>query len=78
MYKSYGKGIMQTTYVNTFGGGALKLTTAKLVWPDGKTCIHGVGITKSLEGYGEKIWESAGQDPLDVALARCKSRETAA
>ena len=78
VYKSYGKGIMQTTYVNTFGGGALKLTTAKLVWPDGKTCIHGVGITKSLEGYGEKIWESAGQDPLDVALARCKSRETAA
>lgn len=78
VYKSYGKGIMQTTYVNTFGGGALKLTTAKLVWPDGKTCIHGVGITKSLEGYGEKIWESAGQDPLDVALDRCKSRETAA
>lgn len=78
VYKSYGKGIMQTTYVNTFGGGALKLTTAKLVWPDGKTCIHGVGITKSLEGYGEKIWESAGQDPLDVALARCKSLETAA
>ena len=77
VYKSYGKGIMQTTYVNTFDGEALKLTTAKLVWPDGKTCIHGVSITKSLEGYGEKIWESAGQDPLDIALARCKSRETA-
>lgn len=71
VYKSYGKGIMQTTYVNTFGGGALKLTTARLVWPDGKTCIHGVGITKSLEGYEKKIYESAGSDPLAVALGLC-------
>lgn len=71
IYKSYGKGIMQTTYVNTFGGGALKLTTARLVWPDGKTCIHGVGITKSLKGYEKKIYESAGSDPLAVALGLC-------
>lgn len=71
VYKSYGKGIMQTTYVNTFGGGALKLTTARLVWPDGKTCIHGVGITKSLEGYEKKIYESSGSDPLAVALGLC-------
>lgn len=71
VYKSYGKGIMQTTYVNTFGGGALKLTTARLVWPDGKTCIHGVGITKSLVGYEKKIYESAGSDPLAVALGLC-------
>ena len=71
VYKSYGKGIMQTTYVNMFGGGALKLTTARLVWPDGKTCIHGVGITKSLEGYEKKIYESAGSDPLAVALGLC-------
>ena len=71
VYKSYGKGIMQTTYVNTFGGGALKLSTARLVWPDGKTCIHGVGITKSLEGYEKKIYESAGSDPLAVALGLC-------
>lgn len=71
VYKSYGKGIMQTTYVNTFGGGALKLTTARLVWPDGKTCIHGVGITKSLKGYEKKIYESAGSDPLAVALGMC-------
>ena len=71
VYKSYGKGIMQTTYVNTFGGGAVKLTTARLVWPDGKTCIHGVGITKSLKGYEKKIYESAGSDPLAVALGLC-------
>lgn len=67
VYKSYGKGIMQTTYVNAFGGGALKLTTARLVWPDGKTCIHGVGITESLEGYTGKIFGS--DDPLSYALS---------
>ena len=46
--KTYGKGIMQTTYVLK-SGGALKLTTAKIYWPDwtktAGTCIQGVGIT---------------------------------
>ncbi len=42
--RTYGKGIMQTTYVNSLYGGALKLTTAYLYQPDGKTCIHGIGI----------------------------------
>lgn len=41
--KTYGKGIMQTTY-NLLGGAALKLTTAKIYWPDGTTCIHEEGI----------------------------------
>ena len=41
--KTYGKGIMQTTYM-LITGGAFKLTTAKVVWPDGQTCIHGKGI----------------------------------
>lgn len=43
--KSYGKGIMQTTYILR-NGGALKLTTAKIYWPDAQTCIHGTGITE--------------------------------
>ena len=43
-YSTYGKGIMQTTYMLS-SGGALKLTTAKIFWADGKTCIHGVGVT---------------------------------
>ena len=43
--KSYGKGIMQTTYVLR-NGGAFKLTTAKIYWPDAKTCIHGTGVTE--------------------------------
>lgn len=42
--KSYGKGIMQTTFPNYFTGEALKLTTAQIYWPKGK-CIHGVGVT---------------------------------
>ena len=44
--KSYGKGIMQTTFTNYFTGEALKLTTAQIYWPNGK-CIHGVGLTAS-------------------------------
>ncbi len=41
--RTYGKGIMQTTY-QLISGGAFKLTTARVLWPDKKTCIHGVGI----------------------------------
>ena len=43
--RTYGKGIMQTTFTN-IGGGAVKLTTAQIYWPNG-TCIHGVGITEN-------------------------------
>lgn len=47
-YSTYGKGIMQSTYMLSTGG-ALKLTTAKIVWPDGETCIHGKGIAQTDE-----------------------------
>lgn len=50
--RTYGKGIMQTTYLLT-NGGAFKLTTAKTYWPDAETCIHGVGFkdgTKAIKG----------------------------
>ena len=40
---TYGKGIMQQTFVNRSSGEALKLTVAKIYWPDG-TCIHDRGI----------------------------------
>ncbi len=43
--RTYGKGIMQTTYVNYVTGEALKLTTAQIYWPNGK-CIHGTGLTE--------------------------------
>lgn len=42
--RTYGKGIMQTTY-SLMSGGAFKLTTARILWPDKKTCIHRKGIT---------------------------------
>lgn len=43
--KTFGKGIMQTTYPLLSGNGdAVKLTTARICWPVSKKCIHGVGI----------------------------------
>ncbi|MBQ8295488.1 MAG: hypothetical protein IJX87_03530 [Clostridia bacterium] len=45
--KTFGKGIMQTTYPFIIGGDAIKLTTAKIVWPISGNCIHGVGILPS-------------------------------
>ncbi|MCD8295625.1 MAG: S41 family peptidase [Clostridia bacterium] len=44
--RTYGKGIMQSTFVNSLTGEALKLTVAKIYWPNGN-CIHDVGITKA-------------------------------
>lgn len=46
-YRTYGKGIMQTTYENVTGG-AIKLTTAGLFWPLTDVTIHGVGVTDAL------------------------------
>ncbi len=51
--KTYGKGIMQTTY-GLIGGGALKLTTAKMFLPDKTTSIHGVGFIPNPENAVEK------------------------
>lgn len=41
--KTFGKGIMQTTFLMT-GGGAFRLTTAQIYWPDKSTSIHKKGI----------------------------------
>ena len=46
--KTYGKGIMQTTFYGP-KNNAIKLTTAYIYWPDGTTNIHGKGIEASLE-----------------------------
>ena len=46
-YRTYGKGIMQTTY-ELNSGGALKITTAKLFDPWNR-CIHKVGVQVSNE-----------------------------
>ena len=42
--KTFGKGIMQTTYPFINGTGAAKLTTATVHWPLSNRCIHGRGI----------------------------------
>lgn len=42
--RSYGKGIMQSSFTHIMTGEVLKLTTAKIYWPNGK-CIHDVGLT---------------------------------
>lgn len=47
-YSTFGKGIMQTTFTLS-NGGAIKLTTAKIYWPDKSTCIHDVGVKPTLE-----------------------------
>lgn len=45
--QSYGKGIMQSTYVHPTTKEALKLTTAGIFWPDKTTTIHDRGVTVS-------------------------------
>ena len=42
--RTYGKGIMQSMYVNGWTKEVLKLTCAKIYWPNGK-CIHDIGLT---------------------------------
>lgn len=43
--RTYGKGIMQTSYDDDPAGGALKLTAADIFWPKSGKSIHGVGVT---------------------------------
>lgn len=42
--RTYGKGIMQSTYRNPATGEAIKLTTHKIYWPNG-TSIHDKGLS---------------------------------
>ena len=65
--RTYGKGIMQTTFYNFLTGEAVKLTTARVYWPDGTTCIHGRGI-RSDEG-AHKIYSPSNAEYGDPALS---------
>lgn len=64
IYKTFGKGIMQTTY-SYRDGSAIKVTTAKVFWPKSNVCIHGVGIT---ENTSEKVVNSSDKNALVYAL----------
>lgn len=64
--KTYGKGIMQTTYYLGVKLDALKLTTAEIRWPVSDKSIHGKGIlpedgakTAKENGYGDEEIEKA-------------------
>lgn len=68
--RTYGKGIMQTTFPNPLTGEALKLTTAKIYWPKGEVSIHDIGLNV---GQGCKTvkaeWDvTYGDEQLEKAV----------
>lgn len=68
--RTYGKGIMQSTFVNPRTGEALKLTTAKIYWPKGEVSIHDFGLNP---GMGCKTvpadWDvTFGDEQLEKAV----------
>ncbi len=67
-YRTYGKGIMQTTF-SRISGDAIKLTTAQLHWPLSNVCIHNVGVTKELSD--KVLNESASGSCFSDALSLC-------
>ncbi len=71
--KTYGKGIMQSTLPRTFLGksDAIKLTTARILWPLTKNCIHGIGIRP--EDGAHTVAENYQTDAeiLEVVKAVC-------
>ena len=65
VFRTYGKGIMQTTY-RYADGSAVKLTTAKVFWPVSNRCIHGVGLR---EDISEKVVNAGELNAYDYALS---------
>lgn len=64
--KTYGKGIMQTTFQLPFGRDAIKLTTARVLWPTSGNCIHGIGI---LPSDGAVTVSENANDDMEIAAA---------
>jgi len=68
--RTYGKGIMQTTYPLGLGRvDAVKLTTARICWPKSGKCIQGVGITDK-DGAKSVAPSSVVDKELESALAQ--------
>ncbi len=59
--RTYGKGIMQSHFINYTTGEVLKLTVAGIFWQNGKT-IHGTGLTVA-DGC---VAAPAGDDVVDI------------
>lgn len=72
--RTYGKGIMQTTFRNPLTSEAVKLTTATIHWPDeASTCIHDKGITTSdgaVPTQGAKTFGDYGDPELVWILSQ--------
>lgn len=64
--KTYGKGIMQSTYYLSVKGDAIKLTTAEIRWPVTNTSIHGRGI---LPSDGTKTVKEGATDEEEIISA---------
>ena len=74
--QTFGKGIMQTPFTNFRTGEVLKLTTAKIFWPDKTTSIHDRGITLA-DGCTavQAEWEwTKGDKELQRAVEIIKTR----
>ena len=68
--KTYGKGIMQTTF--PFGlvhSDAVKLTTAKILWGSSQNCIHGRGIVEA-DGTLTVEENRFGDNEINAAIAK--------
>lgn len=63
VYRTYGKGIMQTTYLLR-SGGAFVLTTAKIYWPKSDVCVQDAGI---------RTTDAANCVEDDAAIARANA-----
>lgn len=67
--KTFGKGIMQTTYyVNVLKKDALKLTTAQIRWPQSNTCIHDRGVLAT-DGTKTTPRNYEGEREIENAIA---------
>lgn len=73
-YATYGKGIMQSTYINPLTGEAVKLTTAKIYWPISGVCIHGTGVTDVLREKGFNVISGTNGD-ISAAVEYLKSEK---
>lgn len=69
--KTYGKGIMQTTYLMGVTGDAIRLTTAELCWPVSGRSIHGRGVLPE-DGAKTVPANFYGDGEIEAALAVLK------
>ena len=68
--KTYGKGIMQTTFPFGFiNCDAVKLTTAKILWGASQNCIHGRGIVEA-DGTKSVAENYVGDNEINAAIAK--------